>query len=153
MGPWLPEPVINAGNYESISLAFLVLRERLTPAERIYACGGSGDLDGLVKLLADDVVFWTDGGGKVRGAALQRVHGPKAVALFIIGVTARFNRPGNQAAVVNINRKPTLLVRNSDGTPVVMISIDVDEGASVMLGLASSLPVPRRERVEAGPAD
>ena len=32
---------------------------------------GQGDLEGLTTLLADDVTLWADGGGKVKGAALE----------------------------------------------------------------------------------
>lgn len=52
IGPWLPEPVSTAGDpawmapggkaveYESISMAFLVLLERLNPEERaVFLCG------------------------------------------------------------------------------------------------------------------
>jgi RNA polymerase sigma-70 factor (ECF subfamily) len=198
VGPWLPEPILSNGHPEltspevhaaqqdSVSLAFLVLLERLTPAERAVfllrevfdyeygeiarmldksdaACrklfsrakdniaanrprfqvsseehrrlleqfmraAGSGDLDGLMTLLAEDVTFWGDGGGKVRGAALQPVHGRVNVARFVIGVTARFTPAGAQFAVADVNSKPTLLIRHPDGTPAIVVSIDVDEG-------------------------
>lgn len=196
VGPWLPEPVLDTDHpeltgpeghaieYDSVSLAFLVLLERLTPAERAAfllrevfdyeyveiarildrseaACrklfdrakdhiaanrprfqvsaeahrrllegfvraAGNGDLAGLMTLLADDVTFWADGGGKARGAALQPVRGPANVARFIIGVTARFTPVGAHAAVVDVNGKPTLLIRRADGTPAIVVSIEVD---------------------------
>jgi RNA polymerase sigma-70 factor, ECF subfamily len=196
IGPWLPEPVLDTDHpelnnpearaieSETISLAFMVLLERLTPAERAVfllrevfdyeyreiagildrsetACrqlfsrakdriaaerprfqanpeehrrlleefmraARNGDLDGLTNLLADDVTFWADGGGKVRGAALQPVRGRADVARFVIGVTARFTPAGAQLAVADVNGKPTLLIRHPDGTPAIVVSIDVD---------------------------
>ncbi len=196
IGPWLPEPMLSietaeltdpeaqASRYESVSLAFLVLLERLTPAERAVfllrevfeydygeiarmldksetACrklfsrardhitanrprfevspeehrrlleefmraAGSGDLHGLTTLLAEDVTVWADGGGKVRGAALQPVRGREDVARFVIGVTARFAPPGAQFAVADVNGLPTLLIRYPDGTPAVVVSIEVE---------------------------
>ncbi len=196
VGPWLPEPVLDTDHpnmnspearaieYETISLAFMVLLERLTPAERAVfllrevfdyeygeiagildrseaACRQlfsrakdriaaerprfqaspeehhrlleqftravtGGDLDGLMTLLADDVTVWADGGGKVRGAALRPIHGRANVARFLIGVTARFAPTDPRLAVANVNGKPTLVIRRSDGTPAVVVSIDVD---------------------------
>jgi len=198
VGPWLPEPVLDTVHPEltnpearaiesdTISLAFLVLLERLTPAERAVfllrevfdyeygeiaqildrsevACrqlfsrakahiaaerprfqanpeehrrvleqftraAASGDLDGLMALLADDVTIWADGGGKVRGAALKPIHGPANVARFVIGVTAQLVPMDAQTALVDVNGKPTLLIRRGDSTPFVVVSIDVDRG-------------------------
>ncbi len=136
-GPWLPEPVAEDDiaaieRADSLSLAFLVLLEELTPLERatyllhdvfgysfdevavslgrtpaacrqlgararkhvderrrrfdadlqhgreltdrfVTACA-TGDLSGLLAMLSEDVVVWTDGGGKVR-AAMRPVIG------------------------------------------------------------------------------
>jgi RNA polymerase sigma-70 factor (ECF subfamily) len=80
-------------------------------------------------------MMWADGGGKIPGAALRPVHGAPNVARFLIGVTARFTLPGAdpdqlaammRASVVNVNGKPTLLVQRADGTPFVVVSIEVD---------------------------
>ncbi len=73
------------------------------------------------------MTFWGDGGGKVRGAAPQPVHGRVNVAQFVIGVTVRFTPPGAQFAVADVNGKPTLLIRYPDGTPAIVVSIDVDK--------------------------
>ena len=196
VGPWLPEPVRDDGypeladpearavEYDSLSLAFLVLLERLTPAERAVlllrevfdyeydeiagmldkseaACrklfsraksnlavdqprfqasraehrrlldeftraAWSGDLEGLRSLLADDVTFRADGGGKVRGAALQPVRGAERVARFVIGATVRFTPAGARFTVDDVNHRPTLVIRHADGTPAVVVSIEVD---------------------------
>jgi RNA polymerase sigma-70 factor (ECF subfamily) len=152
-GPWLPEPVLmdeasDVEQADSLSLAFLVLLEELTPPERaayllhdifgyrfdevgrsmgrtpagcrqlaararqriedrrqrfdadlmhgreltrkfVVACG-SGDLAGLLDMLADDVVLWTDGGGKVR-AALRPVVGPHRSSRFLLNVTKKLH--------------------------------------------------------------
>ncbi len=152
IGPWLPEPILTDPEAldaaqrteldESLSMAFLVLLEQLTPLERavfllrqvfdydyaeiaemvdsaetacrqvfsrakkhisenrprfkpnpekhrgmleqFIAAVSHGELDGLLALLSEDVTLWADGGGKVRGAALQPLHGREAVARFVI---------------------------------------------------------------------
>ena len=94
--------------------------------EQFLHAARTGDLNGLTALLADDVTMWADGGGKIPGAALRPVHGAVQVARFLIGVAARLTPPGVRLAVVNINGKPTVLVQNADGTPFVVVSIEID---------------------------
>ncbi|HEV8192083.1 MAG TPA: RNA polymerase sigma factor SigJ, partial [Ktedonobacterales bacterium] len=182
IGPWLPEPVITAEQdafsqvalEESISMAFLVLLERLTPVERAvfllreafdysYAeiaemvgkeeatcrqifsrakkflasqrprfspsreqhhlilrrfmqAVGSGNLDELIQLLAADVALWADGGGRGRGAATRVVHGPNAVARFVLGSIRLLQGP-YEAEFTEVNREPAVILR-VNGTPV-----------------------------------
>jgi RNA polymerase sigma-70 factor (ECF subfamily) len=91
---------------------------------------GEGDVDGLTTLLANDVRIWADGGGKVKGAALEPVHGPQNVARFVIGVTARFMPAGATFAVADVNGKPTLLIRRADGVPAIVVSVDAEADAA-----------------------
>jgi RNA polymerase sigma-70 factor, ECF subfamily len=44
----------------------------------------TGDMDGLMQILSEDVVLWSDGGGKTRGAATHPVYGRNAVAQFAL---------------------------------------------------------------------
>jgi RNA polymerase sigma-70 factor (TIGR02957 family) len=157
VGTWLPEPVItsdgtlgpleSAEQREAVSLAMLVLLERLTPNERaVYvlreafgyghreiagvldlteancrqlyrravrrvdedrsrfepvpgrraelvssflAAARDGDLAGLEKVLAADVTWSSDGGGKV-SAARRPVEGREKVARLAVGGAERF---------------------------------------------------------------
>jgi RNA polymerase sigma-70 factor (ECF subfamily) len=191
LGPWLPEPLLTeddpesptsqAEKLESISMAFLVLLERLTPVERAVfllrevfdypysdiaeivgkdevSCrqilsrakkfiAGSrprftpsteqhhqlleqflgaveeGDLDGLTQLLASDVTLWTDGGGKVRGAATRPLYGPAAVARFMIA-SQRFIQATFTSQITQVNGEPALLLR-IDGHPFAVVSVTI----------------------------
>ncbi len=96
--------------------------------EEFMRASGSGDLDGLTAMLTEDVVFWADGGGKVRGAALQPVSGRDAVGRFVLGVSGRFTPPGAMFGIADVNGRPTILVRNADGTPAIVVSVEVDAG-------------------------
>jgi RNA polymerase sigma-70 factor (ECF subfamily) len=195
LGPWLPEPLLTedeedphspikqAERLESISMAFLVLLERLTPVERavfvlrevfdypypeiaaiiakeeatsrqifhrakkfiaaqrprftpsnkqhqqllgrFMDAVEEGDLDGLTQLLASDVTMWADGGGKIRGAATRPLHGPQAVARFVIA-SLRFVQGKLTAEIMEVNGEPALLLRE-DGRPFVVVSITVGE--------------------------
>ena len=88
----------------------------------------SGGLNGLTTLLADDVVFWADGGGKVRGAALLPVRGRDPVARFISGLTARFMPQDVRFGIAAVNGRPTLLVHNTVGAALFVVSVEVDAG-------------------------
>ncbi|MEG3630367.1 RNA polymerase sigma-70 factor [Streptomyces poriticola] len=81
-----------------------------------------GDLAGLEKLLAEDVVWWSDGGGRV-SAALRPIEGRDKVLRFLSGVTRRF--PANaELAAVEINGAPALVARAGD-TVVAVTSFDI----------------------------
>jgi RNA polymerase sigma-70 factor (ECF subfamily) len=192
LGPWLPEPLLTeddpesptsqAEKLESISMAFLVLLERLTPVERavfllrevfdypyadIAAIVGKdevscrqilsrakkfiaaqrprfapstehhhqllqqfldavqeGDIAGLTQLLTSDVTLSTDGGGKVRGAATRVLHGPEAVAKFMIATTRRYIQMISTIEITEANGEPAIMIR-IDGHLFTVISITI----------------------------
>jgi RNA polymerase sigma-70 factor (ECF subfamily) len=69
------------------------------------AAADSGDLSGLLELLAEDVVVWNDGGGRVR-AALRPIMGAQRVAAFVTGLVHRFG--GTEAQLLDINGQPAV---------------------------------------------
>ncbi|HKO89729.1 MAG TPA: RNA polymerase sigma-70 factor [Polyangiaceae bacterium] len=177
VGPWLPEPLPTsaasapadpAAHHESISMAFLVLLEQLTPAERAsyllhdvfdysYAevaemlCLGTdhcrqlalrarghlrerrprfapsrerherllheflqairaGELAPLQRLLSEDVVLRSDGGGKVT-AAIKPILGSERVARFFLGLTNKILRRQLviELRILDVNGWPAIL--------------------------------------------
>jgi RNA polymerase sigma-70 factor (ECF subfamily) len=192
----LPEPVVvddpsAEETADSLSLAFLVLLEELTPLERaayllhdvfgypfdevarslgrspaacrqlgargrkhieerrrrfdadlrhgreltdrfLVACA-TGDLRGLLSMLADDVVVWTDGGGKVR-AALRPVVGPHRSSRFLINVAKK--QQGVPLATV-LNGQPANVFVD-DGRVVAALVLDIMEGAIVGVRVISN---------------
>jgi RNA polymerase sigma-70 factor (ECF subfamily) len=171
LGPWLPEPLVTdqppdtAVLAESLSMAFLVLLESLSPVERAVfllrevfdyeyeeiakivekseancrqlvrrakahladrrprfntskeqqqqitfqfaqACL-NGNLNGLLSLLAEDVVNYSDGGGKAT-AATKPVYSSDKVARFWMGLT-RNAPPGFTAQFGTANGQPAIL--------------------------------------------
>lgn len=179
-GPWLPEPIMTGDgasllsplrqitDRESISMAFLVLLESLSPLERAVfllrevfdyeyaeitqitgreeaACRQlfsrakkhikenrprfpaspeahakmigrfmevwmAEDIDGLMSLLAEDVTAWSDGGGKVSGAARHPIQGRDKVARGMINLLSRAPE-GTTLELTELNGLPALLVR------------------------------------------
>lgn len=197
VGPWLPEPLVEtmethepapgdvAEDHESISMAFLVLLEALTPVERavfllrevfdyeyeevgrivgrsepacrqifrrakqhivsrrprfdstneeherlvrsfLRACE-DGEVGALTDLLAEDVTFWSDAGGR-RPAALQPIHGADKVARLVhAGINKFLILDEIEARIVSINGKPGLLAVQ-DGAVVAAVSFDAHQG-------------------------
>jgi RNA polymerase sigma-70 factor (ECF subfamily) len=70
----------------------------------------AGDMHGLMSLLAEDVTAWSDGGGKVSGAARQPIHGSDKVARSIIGALSRAPED-TTVEVIEANGLPALLMR------------------------------------------
>ena len=188
-GPWLPEPVVvdevaAAEKADSLSLAFLVLLEELTPLERatyllhdifgysfeevarslgrtgaacrqlgararkrieerrqrfdadlrqgreltdrfLVACA-TGDLSGLLSMLSNDVVVWTDGGGKVR-AAMRPVVGPYRASRFLLNVAKRLH--GVPVATILNGQPATVFVEA--GTVMAALVLDIMDGCVV----------------------
>ena len=188
-GPWLPEPLLvdeasAAEQADSLSLAFLVLLEELTPLERavyllhdifgypfdqvartlgrtpaacrqlavrararieqrrqrfdadlrhgraltnrfLSACA-SGDMAGLTGMLADDVVVWSDGGGKVR-AAVRPVVGVDRCARFLVNVAKRVHGLPRPAV---LNGQPATIFVEGDAVTSALV-LDILDGVIV----------------------
>ncbi len=83
----------------------------------------AGDLAGLTKLLADDVVARSDGGGRVH-AALKPVHGADRVARFVLGVAKKVT-PGVTSELATINGEPGMVVKDEDGVVQFALTLSV----------------------------
>ena len=90
-------------------------RETVSPADARVALDSfrraleTGDLRGLLDVLAPDVVALADGGGVVQ-AALNPIVGADRVARFLIRGTSRVTDPVTVAPIV-INGNPALMMR------------------------------------------
>jgi len=159
VGPWLPEPFTEpavgddaelAEMAEQLSIGFLLMLERLTPAERVafvlregfdfsfaeiaslldvtpanarqrahrarkrlaevsvpvqrpqqqkqllerlVECVARGDVDGLVGLMSEDVIAYSDGGGVV-SAAIVPVHGAARIAQVFMHLARKAQAQG-----------------------------------------------------------
>ncbi|MEQ4718158.1 RNA polymerase sigma-70 factor [Nonomuraea sp. B19D2] len=79
-----------------------------------------GDLAALTELLHDDVVAYTDGGGKVR-AALRPILGRRKVAAFVLGLRNKYGSPETQ--VLDVNGHPAIWTRVSGYRQLVAFDI------------------------------
>ncbi|MFJ8148544.1 RNA polymerase sigma-70 factor [Streptomyces sp. NPDC096048] len=84
-----------------------------------------GDLAGLEKLLAEDVVWWSDGGGKVT-AVRRAIEGRTKVVRFVLGGLPKFAADWD-ISVTEVNGAGALVARVGD-TVVGVMSFDVRDG-------------------------
>jgi RNA polymerase sigma-70 factor (ECF subfamily) len=189
VGPWLPEPLLTQQDpaeqvelADSLSMAFLVMLERLSPTERavfllrevfeydypeiaqimgksaencrqilrrsrqhlaterprfpvspqqqekitaqFLDASTEGNLQGLLTLLAQDVTFWSDGGGQV-AAALKPLHGSMKVARFLLAIQ-RKSLSATSAHLAEINGQPGIILRTGSDIHSVMTFEIVD---------------------------
>lgn len=101
-------------------------RDRL--AQRFFAAVTDGDVDGLVQLLAGDVVLYGDGGGKVpqwKGP----IDGADRVARLFAGMGAQLGDVGLHLDLRRINGQPGALVRDRDGSVLAAWVLEISGGA------------------------
>jgi RNA polymerase sigma-70 factor (ECF subfamily) len=100
--------------------------ERLT-GEFLQACA-TGDLDGLVRILAADAVLYSDGGGKVPAARVP-IDGAERVGRFVLGVIKKGSRD-LQVRHVRVNGRPGVVVLDA-GRVDSVVTLDVAGGRIV----------------------
>ena len=67
----------------------VVRSEHAEVVDRLVVALNTGDLQGLMDVLAPNVVSVTDGGGKVRGAARRPIVGAERLARYLVGGLAK----------------------------------------------------------------
>jgi RNA polymerase sigma-70 factor (ECF subfamily) len=195
VGQWLPEPLLTdddttdpqarAQQADSLSMAFLLVLERLNPVERavfllhdvigygydeiativgkseancrqlaararrhvkaekprfqasheqrdalatrFFAAFTEGDLDGLVGMLADDVVAYGDGGGKAPQWTMP-VIGADRVARLFVGMSREVRLYRIAVELHEVNGQPGAILRTSDGQLVNVFALDIVDG-------------------------
>jgi RNA polymerase sigma-70 factor (ECF subfamily) len=194
VGSWLPEPLVTddadpalaVTEADSLSMAFLLVLERLSPVERavfllhdvfgyefsevaeiverspencrqigvrarrhvagnaprfetsrqardelanrFLAAVGEGDLDGLVGLLAADVVITGDSGGH-KPSWPNVIVGRDKVARLLLGLREQYFAAGVGFRPAHVNGQPGATVHDKDGLLINVLSFDIAEGA------------------------
>ncbi len=100
-------------------------RERL--AERFFAAVTLGDVEGLVQVLADDVVVQGDGGGKVPQWATP-IFGAERVAKLFAGLGKQMAEVHARLEPRTINGQPGAAVLDPEGAVAVVWVLDVVDG-------------------------
>jgi RNA polymerase sigma-70 factor (ECF subfamily) len=96
-------------------------------ADAFVAAAVTGDVGGLARLLADDAVLYTDGGGK-RRAALNPVTGKDRIVRFYEGLHAKGSGAFSayRAEPATLNGLPGFVFQSAEGTETLAIEIAGD---------------------------
>ncbi len=86
----------------------------------------TGEMTLLMNLLAEDVVLWADGGGKVKQAALNPIRGGEAVAHFSLG-SRRFWPENAHIEQAEVNGQAALIIHAGDQVFSVL-AVEVEQG-------------------------
>lgn len=101
-------------------------------ADAFVIAAATGDLDGLARLLAQDAVLYSDGGGK-RAAALKPIFGRDRILRFHEGLRRKNSGAfaARRADPVTLNGMPGFIFETPDGTET--LAFDVADGLIVAL--------------------
>jgi len=97
-------------------------------ARRFFAAAAGGEMDALLELLAPDVVFVGDGGGKAL-AVREPLHGQVRVARFITGLFRRGVQLDAELRPALVNGQPGGLALGPDGRVISVFTLDIADGA------------------------
>ena len=101
-------------------------REEL--ARRFFEAVGQGDTEGLIGLLAADVVAYADGGGKTQ-TFTRPVYGRERMARLLPGFGTWLERLGAaEMRFAEVNGQPGALFLGHDGRAVLVVSLDIADG-------------------------
>jgi RNA polymerase sigma-70 factor (TIGR02957 family) len=96
-------------------------------ARRFFEAIGGGDLNGLLNLLAPDVVMIGDGGGKGL-ARREPLYGAPGVARFLLGLFRRARHDGAHSAPAMVNGQPGAVAYDAEGRVVSVFALDIANG-------------------------
>jgi RNA polymerase sigma-70 factor (ECF subfamily) len=88
--------------------------------ERFLAASLDGDVTGLERLLAEDVVAWADGGGEV-AAARRPVVGAARVLRYLLGIGAHPRAAASETGIRMVNGEPALVIREAGELSMIAV--------------------------------
>ncbi len=97
-------------------------------ARRFFAAAEGGDMDALLSLLAPDVVFHGDGGGKATAVG-KPLHGREQVLRFLGGLFRRGRFLGASLTLAWVNGQPGAVAYDAGGRVISVFELDIADGA------------------------
>jgi RNA polymerase sigma-70 factor (ECF subfamily) len=124
-------------------------RRREELGRTFFAAVEEGDVQGLVRMLAEDVVAYGDGGGQVRGAFPQPILGKDKVGRLMPIFIDRARSEGWTMHVTEVNGQPGCVWVDREGDPTVAISLDIaDDQVQTIRAVANPDKLRHLQRVE-----
>jgi RNA polymerase sigma factor (sigma-70 family) len=96
-------------------------------ARRFFEAAAGGDMDALLGMLAPDVVFHGDGGGKAQAVA-KPVAGRERVLRFLVGLFRRGVVMGVWLRLAWVNGQPGAVTYDPEGRVISVFELDVADG-------------------------
>ncbi|GFE72166.1 sigma factor-like helix-turn-helix DNA-binding protein [Chroococcus sp. FPU101] len=100
----------------------LSLQHKEEIVEQFLTSWNQGDLQNLMALMAEDITFWSDGGGQVT-AAQRPLQGCQKVARFLLSIRRSRLVPNLSPKIIQINEQPGIL-NIVEGNPQSTFSFD-----------------------------
>jgi RNA polymerase sigma-70 factor (ECF subfamily) len=97
-------------------------------ARRFFEAAAGGDMDGLLGMLAPDVVFHGDGGGKAK-ANVKPLAGRLQVSRMLTGLFRRGRFIGASLRLAWVNGQPGAVTYDAEGRVISVMELDVADGA------------------------
>jgi RNA polymerase sigma-70 factor (ECF subfamily) len=97
-------------------------------ARRFFEATAGGDMDALLGMLAPDVVFHGDGGGKAQAIG-KPMAGARGVGRLLIGIFRRGRALNGFVRLAWVNGQPGAVAYDARGRVVSVIELDVADGA------------------------
>ena len=96
-------------------------------ARRFFETADGGDMDVLLAMLAPDVVFHADGGGKAQAIG-KPLHGREGVARLLAGLFRRGRYLGTSLRLAWINGQPGAVAFDAEGRVFAVFGLEVADG-------------------------
>jgi RNA polymerase sigma factor (sigma-70 family) len=96
-------------------------------ARRFFEATAGGDMDALLGMLAPDVVFHGDGGGKARAIG-QPLAGRQPVMRLLVGLFRRGRVLNTSLRLAWVNGQPGAVTYDAEGRVINVFALDVADG-------------------------
>jgi len=96
-------------------------------ARRFFEAAGGGDMEALLDMLAPDVVFHGDGGGKAQAIA-RPLAGRERVVRLIAGIFRRGRFEGTSLRLAWVNGQPGAVLYDAEGRVVTVVELEIADG-------------------------
>ena len=96
-------------------------------ARRFFETADGGDMDALLGMLAPDVVFHADGGGKAQAIGAP-LHGREGVARLLAGLSRRGRSLDTSLRLAWVNGQPGAVGHDAAGRVFAVFELEVADG-------------------------